>query len=110
MDPRADAVVVPASTCELSANGSVLVNAILQTGLLRDRALNQLGPVYRHDGRHRSLALCRRRHHPRRFDVVGHRDGLPAVGGLPAARHRRFDSDTYLTSARKKMLRNAIRR
>lgn len=108
MGPRADDVVAPPARRELSANGSVLFNAILQAGPSHDRALNQLGAISRHEGRHHSLSLCHRRHHPPTLDVVGNRDGLPAVGRLPAARHRRSDSGTYLTSARNKMLRNAI--
>ena len=102
MGPRANDVVAPPARRELSANGSVLFNAILQAGLSHDRAVNQLSAVARHDGWHHSLSLCHRCHHPHRLDVVGNRNGLPAVGGLPVARHRRFDSGTYLRLARKK--------
>jgi len=108
MGPRANDVVAPPNRRELSAKGGVLFNAKLQAGLSHVRALDQLGAVSRPVGWHHSLSLCHRRHHPRGLDVVGNRDGLPAVGGLPTARHRRFGSGTYLASARKKMLRNAI--
>jgi len=108
MGPRANDVLAPPPRRELSANGSVLFNAISQAGLSHGRALNQLGAVSHHDGWHHSLSLYHQRRHPLRLDVVGNRNGLPAVGGLPAARQRRFDSGSFLTSARKKMSRNAI--